>query len=452
MKRKQFSAGDDLFCAYRTALKGAVMRVWKTEETEAAAKSGRRKLSHDAKVMRGKITQARHYTSGHFPAVTRAKILAVWTEASYYFPLSDKAVRYLTFMLQETEANDWSGRWVPVFGRSNADMSEILGVGVTQLKALARELIDAGLILPHGEGRRYVRRDYRDGGRITNAVGFDLSPIALRVDELISVAKERRALERSIKRLRRDARREGAECLALCEDAPETQEIRDLMDIARSARDPSAIQAALSRLQAKRLKMEEALAEAFGEETDPERSVSRPSIIPTTPLCLHKTVATKRNPCGVSLSAASDDATQRAKEEEGPSPSLSDAQEHSLEDDIRSARITPMELFRTVQEFAWVAETMGWKDFRSWRSAFDVAEKLSHSLGISRDAWGQGCAVLGVKGIVVAVALIASRTDQHFVASKGGYFRGMVRAAEEGKLNLLPSIYAMRERLSSTVH
>lgn len=423
------------------------MRVWKTAEAEAAAKSGRRKLSTDAKTMRGKITQARQNVAGHFPPVPRAKVLAVWSQASYYFPLSDKAVRYLSFMLQETEVNDWSGRWLPIFGRSNADMSEILGVGITQLKTLARELIDAGLILPYGEGRRYVRRDYRDAGRITHAVGFDLSPLALRVDELVEMTQGRRALERNIKRLRRDARREGVECLALCEDDLQ-QQIRDLMQVARSARDPAAVQAALSRLQAMRITAEESLACAV--ENDPERSVSRPSIIPTTPLSLEKTVD-KRNPCGVSLSAASNDATQRAEEKEDACLSPSPAQPQPIDAAIQTARVTPMELFKSVPEFAWTAETMGWKDFRSWRSAYDVAEKLSHSLGISRDAWGKGCSILGLKGASLAVALIVSRTDSHFIATKGGYFRGMVKAAEDGKLNLVPSIYAMRDRLAVTI-
>ncbi|MBS1061171.1 replicator initiator [Gluconobacter sp. Dm-44] len=428
------------------------MRVWKSADAEAAAKRGRRTLSDDAKAMRGKITLARQDIGRHFAAVTRAKILAVWTEASYYLPLSDKAVRYLTFMLQETEAEDWSGRWLPIFGRSNSDMSEILGIGTTQLKTLARELIDAGLILPHGEGRRYVRRDFRDSGRITHAVGFDLSPLALRVDELSQVAKERRALERSIKRLRREARHEAYECQALCCDGPQAPQIRDLAQVAKSARDPAAIQAALSRLQAIRIELDDALASEFSDNNDPERSVSRPSIIPTTPISLEKTVTIRRSPERASDIAASNDAPNRAKEKENDSPSLSVAPSALLDDAIKEARLSPRELIRLVPSLGQYAGIYDPNAAPSWAALLDGAERLSAQMGVSRDAWASGCITLGRKAAVVAVALMASRIEGHFQVSKGGYFRGLIRAAEDGSLNLMPSIYGMRDRCSVVLH
>lgn len=428
------------------------MRVWKSSATEAAAKRGRRLLSNDAKAMRGKILCARQEADRHFPATTRAKVLAVWTEASYYLDLSDKAVRYLTYMLQESEPEDWSGRWLPIFGRSNNDLSEILGVGTTQLKTLARELIEAGLILPHGDGRRYVRRDYRDSGRITHAVGFDLSPLAIRIEELSQIAKDRKALERSIKRLRREARHEASECLALCVEPAQAQQIRDLGQVAKSVRDPAAIQAALSRLQVIRIDLDAELACEYAANNDPERSVSRPSIIPTTPLSLEKTVTIKRSPERASHIAASNDAPNRAGEKEEDAPSLSAAPSALLDEAIKDARLTPRELIRLVPVLASYAGIYDTDARPTWASLLDAAERLSARMGVSRDAWASGCMVLGRKAAVVAVALMASRTDEHYQYTKGGYFRGIVRAAEGGALNLLPSIYGMRDRCSVVMH
>ena len=73
------------------------------------------------------------------------------------------------------------------------------------MKALNRALIEAGVITMKDSpnGKRYGVRDR--AGRITEAYGFDLSPIAARHAEFVRLAEEARAERAEMGRLRRRA-------------------------------------------------------------------------------------------------------------------------------------------------------------------------------------------------------------------------------------------------------
>jgi hypothetical protein len=64
---------------------------------------------------------------------------------------------------------------------------------------------------------------------------------------------------------------------------------------------------------------------------------------------------------------------------------------------------------------------------------------------------GPGCAA-------VAVALVSAKPAEHFRTSPGGYFHGMVQKAKAGELNLVRTIWglrqakAARERGAKTMH
>jgi replication initiation protein RepC len=80
-----------------------------------------------------------------------------------------------------------------------------LGLSETQAKAINRALMEAGLITMRDSpnGKRYGQRD-RDG-RIIEAYGFDLSPLAARYTELVRVTEEARAERLEMGQLRRRA-------------------------------------------------------------------------------------------------------------------------------------------------------------------------------------------------------------------------------------------------------
>ena len=73
------------------------------------------------------------------------------------------------------------------------------------MKGINRALIEAGLVTMKDSpnGKRYGVRDR--AGRITEAYGFDLSPIATRYGEFVRLAEEARAERAEMGRLRRRA-------------------------------------------------------------------------------------------------------------------------------------------------------------------------------------------------------------------------------------------------------
>src|SRR5258708_32706557 len=82
---------------------------------------------------------------------------------------------------------------------------EALGLSEPQAKRLNRSLIDAGLgsMKDSPNGKRYGKRDPK--GRLVEAYGFDLSPLAARFAEFCRLAEQGRVERATMGRLRRRA-------------------------------------------------------------------------------------------------------------------------------------------------------------------------------------------------------------------------------------------------------
>ena len=52
---------------------------------------------------------------------------------------------------------------------------------------------------------------------------------------------------------------------------------------------------------------------------------------------------------------------------------------------------------------------------------------------------------MGRECAAVAVALVSAKPAEHFRTSPGGYFHGMVAKAKAGKLNLVRTIWGLRQ-------
>jgi replication initiation protein RepC len=80
-----------------------------------------------------------------------------------------------------------------------------------------------------------------------------------------------------------------------------------------------------------------------------------------------------------------------------------------------------------------------------WRDIVDAADWLRGEMGISRPLWGEACLAMGRECAAVAVALVSARPAEHFRTSPGGYFHGMVTKAKAGELNLVRTIWGLRQ-------
>ena len=133
------------------------------------------------------------------------QLLAAFKAAAPRLGLSPRLVHAVDWLFRFTQPQDWGRGGRPIVWPSASMQQEALGLSATRVKALNRALIEAGVITMKDSpnGKRYGVRDR--AGRITEAYGFDLSPIAARHAEFVRLAEEARAERAEMGRLRRRA-------------------------------------------------------------------------------------------------------------------------------------------------------------------------------------------------------------------------------------------------------
>ena len=133
------------------------------------------------------------------------QLLAAFKAAAPRLGLSPRLVHAVDWLFRFTQPQDWGRGGRPIVWPSASLQQEALGLSPSQVKAINRALIEAGLITMKDSpnGKRYGVRDR--AGRITEAYGFDLSPIAARHAEFVRLAEEARAERAEMGRLRRRA-------------------------------------------------------------------------------------------------------------------------------------------------------------------------------------------------------------------------------------------------------
>src|SRR5689334_28620 len=133
------------------------------------------------------------------------QILAAFKAAATRLGLAPRLVHAIDWLFRFTQPQDWEAGGRPIVWPSAALQQEALGLSRAQVKALNRGLIEAGLIAMKDSpnGKRYGRRDHQ--GRITEAYGFDLSPLAARYAEFLRLAAEAKTERAERGQLRRRA-------------------------------------------------------------------------------------------------------------------------------------------------------------------------------------------------------------------------------------------------------
>ena len=133
------------------------------------------------------------------------QLLAAIKEAAPLIGISPRLVHAVDWLFRFTQPQDWQPGGRPIVWPSARMQQESLGLSPTQAKAINRRLIELGLISMKDSpnGKRYGKRDPK--GRIVEAYGFDLSPLAARYAEFRRLAEQGRAERLAMGRLRRRA-------------------------------------------------------------------------------------------------------------------------------------------------------------------------------------------------------------------------------------------------------
>ena len=160
--------------------------------------SGLRKLTPP---MLGTLKAAERF--GGIQETTPGQVLAAFKAAAPHLGYRPGVVHAVDWLFRFTQGTDWQPGTRPVVWPSAAMQQAELSLGESQVKKLNRQLIELGLVAMKDSpnGKRYGRRGPK--GRIIEAYGFDLSPLADRLAEFQAVAEEAREIRTRIQALRR---------------------------------------------------------------------------------------------------------------------------------------------------------------------------------------------------------------------------------------------------------
>jgi replication initiation protein RepC len=367
------------------------------------------------------------------------QLLAAVKAAAPRLGLSTRLVHAVDWLFKFTQPQDWERGGRPIVWPSALLQQEALGLSETQAKRLNRNLIEAGLVTMKDSpnGKRYGKRDPK--GRIVEAYGFDLSPLAARYGEFVRLAEEGRAERAALGRLRRRAtiaRKGIIQILETARDyALEGEEWatleRDSLAIVQAlkrAERPDDMEVGVMSLEQRqrgaRSRLEALLKDVKKTPSEVENEPHQYTYN-RTPYPSKDTVITTRASSGAG------------------EPSVSPSQE--LEPRDRSEKgtahgIRPDELARLAPRLRSYLR----RPSPTWPEIIDAADWLRHDLDVSKSLWGDACVTMGRDLAAVALAIVSTKDPEHFRTTPGGYFHGMVQKAKAGELHLERTVWALR--------
>lgn len=367
--------------------------------------------------------------------------LAAFQEAEPYLGLPAHAFKLVSWLVKQTMAGDWEEGSRPIAWPSARRQGEFLCLSAPRVKALNRALYEAGIfvIRDNEQGKRYGRRGA--DGRIIEAYGFDLSPLASRHAEFIRIAAEAKsergrmtALRKRVTIARRAIRQAGemlAELGPLPADWPRLEaETADLVAAARQALYSEELALAAKALERRQAEAEQWLKEASSPvETNPEGFENEPHTTSTN---------LSIDPTDTVIAAEERSRVEASPSEPKPAP-LPQPSQVVPEQTFRLSAGQLLDLAPRLAQYVRPERA-------TWPEIVDVAGgALRTELGVSSSLWVEACRAMGREAATLALAIVSTKSDRHFTRSAGGYFAGMVRRFEAGELHLDRSLWALRE-------
>jgi replication initiation protein RepC len=367
------------------------------------------------------------------------QLLAAFKAAAPRLGLASRVVHAIDWLFRFTQTQDWERGARPIVWPSARLQQETLGISETQAKRLNRYLIELGLITMKDSpnGKRYGRRDAL--GRIVEAYGFDLSPLAARYHEFVQLAEEGRAEREAMGRLRQRAtiaRKGIVQILETVRDhdlageewSTREADVRAIVQELKRAGCPDDMEAGVVSLERQqheaRSRLEALLRDVKKTPSQSENAPHQYNYKPT-PYLKQDTVITPNTRSEPRKAAL-------------PLSPTSEAPKHSGKDMVHG--IHPDELLQLAPRL----KPYLCHPNPTWLEIIDAADWLRHDLDVSKPLWGDACLTMGRNLAAVALAIVSTKDPGHFRTTPGGYFHGMVQKAKAGKLHIERTIWAMR--------
>jgi replication initiation protein RepC len=373
------------------------------------------------------------------------QLLAAVKAAAPRLGIAPRLVHALDWLFRFTQPQDWAKGGRPIVWPSALMQQEALGLSLTQVKEINRRLIERGLLTMKDSpnGKRYGLRDPK--GRIVEAYGFDLSPIAARHAEFVQLAEDAKAERLVMGRLRRRATIARKGIIQVLETAAEYglrgDEWRSLAEDAaaitralKAVERPDDMEVGVASLEGRQTAARERLEMLLKlVDSDPKQPENRPHQhnYKPSPYPEQDTVIASKD-CS----------------ETGQGLSSSPPVSSRPPDKGMVHGIAPDEVVRLAPKLRLYLP----RPSPTWPELVDAADWLRHDLGISKPLWGNACAAMGRELAAVALAIVSTKEPEHFQTTPGGYFHGMVAKAKAGELHLERTVWAMRRAANPQMH
>ena len=370
---------------------------------------------------------------------TPGQLLAAFKAAAPRLGVSPRLVHAADWLFRFTQPQDWEEGGRPIVWPSASMQQDALGLSATQVKEINRRLIELGLLTMKDSpnGKRYGMRDPK--GRIVEAYGFDLSPLAARHAEFVRLAEEGRAERQAMGRLRRRATIARKAIIQILETVAEyglggeewrilVEDMTVLTGALKGVERAEDMEARVMRLERRQAAARERLEILLKiVDSDPKQPEIRPHQHNYKP---------SPNPNQDTVMAS-----KKCNEGgEGSQPSSPTPERSQRSDKAMMHGIAPDEVVRLAPKLKLYLS----RPSPTWPELVDAADWLRHDLGVSKPLWGDACLAMGRELAAVALAIVSTKDPGHFRTTPGGYFHGMVVKAKAGELHLERTVWAMR--------
>ena len=349
--------------------------------------------------------------------------------------LSDRTLAVLKALLSFYRPDMLAGdKPIIVFPSNRALAQRAGGMAENTLRRHLAILVALGIIIRRdsANGKRYARKG--EGGEITEAFGFDLTPIVARAEEFSQLAAEAaaeqlllRQLRESITIRRRDIDKmiatgayEGVRAdwngfqkafMALGGRIARTATVETLEPLAAALETLANEIRAILESHVKTSKMS-------GNATQNERHIQNSN----------KTLFLESEH-GLPISHG---ATNEPQPETTPPPSSTPQQSTPQKATFPLAMV--LDACPDIVEQAP-------EGIKSWRDLIATAERVRPWIGVSPSAWEEANDILGPTDAAIVLAAILQRGDA--IASAGGYLRSLTQKARAGAFSLGPVLMAL---------
>ncbi|WP_267427765.1 plasmid replication protein RepC [Methylobacterium sp. GC_Met_2] len=354
--------------------------------------------------------------------------------------LSDRALAVLDALLTfhpETTLSPGEGCELVVFPSNTALALRAHGMAEASLRRHLAALVEAGIVIRRDSpnGKRYVRRGQT--GAVTQAFGFDLSPLVARACEFAVLAEAIREAARTLRVAREQVtllRRDCAKLILALEEVeggttsagPLRSRYRAILDSLPRSPSSDALSAAAAGLADLRADLSKLLS-AHWETAE-----------------------------------SSGNAAQNDRHNQSSNPESPDYEKATGEEEKKAVAAGPI-IDRPAVDAARVRATypLGFVldacpdiqayargEIRTWNELISVADLARAAMGISPHAWREARTEMGEDVAAITVAAILQRVER--ISSPGGYLRSLVERKKAGRYSLGPVLQALnRAKLGS---